>query len=109
MVDLVSIIIAVISSNALLELVRYLIEKSRTKNGLDDRFNSLEDKLNKNEKDSVRTQLLLLMSDYPERIDEIMEVGRHYFEDLNGNWFMTSLFKNWLEQKEIDRPSWIKK
>ena len=109
MADLASIIIAVIGSNALLEIVRYLIEKSKKKNGLDDRFNAIEDKLIKNEKDSVRTQLLLLMSDYPERTDEIMEVGRHYFEDLNGNWYMTSIFKNWLDQEKIERPSWIKK
>ena len=109
MADLASIIIAVIGSNALLEIVRYLIEKSKKKSGLDDRFNTIEDKLVKNEKDSVRTQLLLLMSDYPERTDEIMEVGRHYFEDLNGNWYMTSIFKNWLDQEKIERPSWIKK
>ena len=51
---------------------------------------------------------MTLLHDYPTRVDEIMEVGYHYFVDLKGNWFMTGLFKQWLEDNDIDKPNWFK-
>ncbi len=106
--NITQIIIAVISSNFLVEIARYALGKMKANNKLDERFNLLEKKLAKIEKDSVRNQLMNLIHDYPDRKDEIMEVAQHYFEDLKGNWYMTSMFKDWLEVEHIDKPSWIK-
>lgn len=69
---------------------------------------SLKKKLGKLEKDSVRTQLLLLMSDYSGNQQEILEVAQHYFADCKGNWYMTSMFSKWLTDNEIGRPEWFK-
>lgn len=68
----------------------------------------LKKKLGKLEKDSVRTQLLLLMSDYSDNRQEILEVAQHYFADCKGNWYMTSMFSKWLTDNEIGRPEWFK-
>lgn len=60
------------------------------------------------EKDELRTQLLLLIADYPQEYAEIMKLAEHYFGELNGNWYLTSLFNRWLEQNDIARPEWFK-
>lgn len=113
--DIVAVIVAVLSSNVIVELVRYFSGRSAKQQEMNKKFDSIEakfedinKKLNKYEKDGVRTQLFTLMSDYPERKDEIMEVAEHYFKDLKGNWFMTGIFKDWLDKEEIDKPSWLK-
>lgn len=106
--NIVALVIAVVSSNFFVEIARYIIGKLGANNRLDERFNLLEKKLTKIEKDSVRSQLMNLIHDYPERKDEIMEVAQHYFTDLKGNWYMTSMFKDWLKEEKIEVPSWLK-
>lgn len=54
------------------------------------------------ELDTVRAQLLTLMSEYPEDESEILKVAEHYFKDLDGDWYMTSLFTKWAEARGID-------
>lgn len=68
----------------------------------------LKKKLGKLEKDSVRTQLLVLMSDYSDNKQEILEVAQHYFADCKGNWYMTSMFSKWLTDNSIGKPEWFK-
>lgn len=109
MSDLTTILVAVVSSNALVEIIRWLIDRQKKNEELTTKFNTIEKKLTKNEKDSVRTQLLVLMSDYPERLDEIMEAAHHYFVDLKANWYLTDIFKDWLKNKGIDIPDWLEK
>lgn len=54
------------------------------------------------EQDSARTQLLTLMSSYPDNESEIMKVAYHYFHDLNGDWYMTELFSEWATARDIN-------
>ena len=61
------------------------------------------------EKDDCRQQLLLLMADYPDDVQEIMTIAEHYFKDLKSNWYLTSIFNNWLEKKKIARPEWFER
>ena len=100
--DLTTIIVAVVSSNALVEVIRWLIGRKKENEEIIKR-------LDKNEKDNVRTQLLVLMSDYPERLDEIMTAAHHYFVDLKANWYLTTIFKDWLKEKGIEIPDWLGK
>ena len=113
MSDLTTILVAVVSSNGLVEVIRWLVNRRKKDDELIKRLDTFEEntnsKLNKNEKDNVRTQLLVLMSDYPERLDEIMEAAHHYFVDLKANWYLTDIFKDWLKNKGIDIPDWLGK
>lgn len=93
----VSILLGVLGSSAFCELVRYFIGRAST-----------EKQLKKLEKDVVRNQLMTLIHDYPKREEEIMQVANHYFVDLNGNWFATGLFEEWLEENNVKRPTWFK-
>lgn len=61
------------------------------------------------EKDELRTQLLMLLADYPDEKAEMMKLAEHYFGDLSGNWYLTSLFNKWLETNNIAKPEWFRR
>lgn len=61
------------------------------------------------ERDSCRTQLLLMMRDYPDERAEILQLGAHYFGDLDGNWYLSSLFAAWIKKQGIEKPDWFDK
>lgn len=58
--------------------------------------------------DTTRNQLLTLMKNYPDNEEEIMKVARYYFDDLNGDWYMTGLFIKWGNEKGIDVTDIVK-
>lgn len=59
-------------------------------------------KTDKAEENATRSQLLTLMSDYPNNESEILKVAQYYFRDLKGDWYMTGLFTKWAESRGID-------
>lgn len=73
-----------------------------------DRLAQLENKMHKSEMDSVRLQMLVMMSDYPDEKQEIMRLAEHYFKDLKGNWYLTSMFNKWLLEHNEAKPEWFK-
>ena len=81
--------------------------KSRLK-GVEDKLEDIEKRLKYAEKDELRTQLLLMISDYPDNVEGIMAIGERYFGKLHGNWYATALFNNWLSEREIAKPEWFK-
>lgn len=117
------IIIAAIGSTGLWKFLEFVIANRHKKKfdidtavqdiqkdlvTLRDNQKEMKQALAKNERDSVRTQLMLLMSDYPNNTAEIMSVAQHYFDDIGGNWYMTSMFNRWLEKEQIGKPDWFK-
>ena len=60
-----------------------------------------------NEKDQLRTQLMLMLHDYPGERTEILRLAEHYFKDLGGNWVLTDIFRSWLHSQSIDEPAWL--
>ena len=67
----------------------------------------IKGKLTVLEKDVLRSQLLLLILLKPAEQQEILTVGEHYFKDLHGNWYMTSIFNKWLIESDIAEPEWF--
>lgn len=59
------------------------------------------------EKDALRTQLLMMIADYPEEKTEILKLSQYYFSDLHGNWTATAIFNSWLEKYNVARPEWF--
>ena len=96
-----TIIAAIIGSGVLSTVVSAIITAINNRTGI-------KSKVQKIEKDSVRTQLLVLMSDYPDEQQEILTIGEYYFDKLKSNWYMTSLFAKWLKKQNIERPAWVK-
>lgn len=106
-----AVVISVLGSGAFATLVTAVINainnrKSKLK-AIEGQLKSIDEKLVKSEKDALRTQLLILLSDYPEETQEIMTIAQHYFGDLKGDWYATSLFNKWITDNEIAEPSWF--
>lgn len=101
------IISCILGGGSLVTLLIFLIQRHDTRNN---ELNRLSKQMDKLEKDIVRTQLLLLMESYqPGQESEIMIVAEHYFTDLDGNWYMTTLFNKFVEENKIAEPDWLKK
>lgn len=94
------ILIAVLSSTALSSLIQFFINRHDSKKNVKGKLITLE-------KDVLRTQLLLLILLRPAEQQEILTVGEHYFKELHGDWYMTSIFNKWLLESEIAEPEWF--
>ena len=107
-----NIIIAILGSGALSAIIagvfNLIVNRKGRLKKIEDRLDQIDKKLQQNEKDELRTQLLLLLSDYPHEIAEILKISEYYFANLEGNWYCTSLFNKWLEENDIARPEWFK-
>ena len=69
---------------------------------VNDKLDMIIAKVDTAEQNATRSQLLALMSDYPDNESEILKVAQYYFSDLNGDWYMTSLFTKWADERGID-------
>lgn len=99
-----TIILAVLGSTALSSLIQFLIKRYDEKK--DAKFN-VREKLTTLEKDTLRTQMLLLILMKPDEKKEILTIGEHYFKELKGDWYMTSIFNKWLESSGTAEPEWF--
>ena len=97
---MLQIIIAVVGSTALATLVQFFVTRHDNKMNLTKRLDRLE-------RDGLRTQLLLLVLLKPGENQEILTLAEHYFKDLKGNWYMTSIFNTWVEENGIAEPEWF--
>ena len=84
------VLIAVLTSQAIVEIIKLILDRKDGKDNIKGRLITLE-------KDVLRTQMLLMIKMFPKEKKEIMTLSEHYFEDLEGNWYMTDIFNNWLE------------
>ena len=81
--------------------------KKAQKNEVLKRLDVIEDKLVKAERDSCRSQMIQVMTCFPDDKSELMRLAQHYFVDLHGNWYMTTLFRKHLKKHEIELPEWF--
>ena len=95
-----AIILGILGSGVLSTIISAIITAISNRHGI-------KSKVKKIEKDSVRTQLLLMMSDYPDEKQEILTIAEYYFCTLKANWYMTSMFAKWLKKEGLERPNWF--
>lgn len=102
------LMIAILGGGNLLLFIKFLIERY-------DKYKSEDIKgtLKKLEKDGLRTQLLIMILLRPEEKKEILTLGERYFskppKGLDGNWYMTDMFKKWLLKEGHGNPDWFNK
>ena len=101
-----TVVVSVFASSGFFALIQFLIQRHDTKK-------NIKETLLKLEKDGLRTQLLLMILMKPEEKKEILTLGQRYFakppEGLDGNWYMTDIFKKWLKEKGHSDPEWFNK
>ena len=101
---LFQIVLTALGSVGFYSFIQFLITR---KDNRRDILGKILRKVEKAEKDSCRTQLLVLMSDYPDEKKEIYTLAEHYFVDLHGDWYMTSLFRSYIRKQGIEAPMWF--
>lgn len=70
------------------------------------RMDKIEQKIDDNQKSNelsiVRLELSTLMQTDPDNIVEITKLGRHYFHDLNGDTWMSSVMSKWCVEHNVN-------
>lgn len=89
-------------------------DRRKVKNETDQKFNSIKNEITEiksqiklQEKDELRTQIMVMISDYPDETTDILRLSEHYFKNLKGNWVLTDIFKKWAVEKNISIPIWM--
>lgn len=77
--------------------------------GVNEKLDDVAGQMEDIKMDAVRTQLLTLMSNYPENKSEILKVADKYFNEMHGDWYMTELFEQWANAHEVDAKTLINK
>ena len=117
LVAVIGAIATLVSALSVGTLIKFFVERRDAKNDnikeliekIDNLTKENDKKFTKLEKDIVRTQLLQLMQNYAtEEEHELLQVAEHYFDVLNGDWYMTSMFKKFLKKQNIEIPLWFK-
>lgn len=108
-----TIIIAIIGSGALSTIISAIItavsnRRSRLKK-IEEKLTAIEKNQQTAEKDTIRTQLLVMIADFPEETTDILRLAEHYFKDLDGNWVASALFNEWAKSHCESAPTWAKK
>lgn len=106
-----NIVLGLLGGGNLVLFVKFLIERHdrKVERAEDKSAEGTEKRLLILERDGLRTQLLLLILLRPTEQTEILRLAEHYFKDLKGNWYMTSIFNKWLETSGIAEPEWLDK
>ena len=100
---LIPIIIAIIGSNAFFGFIQFMITR---KDMIKKRFDELEKIIKYIDQGNVRLQIMVLIHLYPQRSEEIMKLGRKYFIEFGGNYYLTSIFKQYIEDNHLQYPTW---
>lgn len=102
MTTITTIIVAVLGAIDIAQMIMFFVNRHDQKKGVQEKLTVLE-------KDTIRTQLLMLILLKPEETQEILTVSKHYFAVLKGDWYMTSIFNKWLVDNGIAEPEWFDK
>lgn len=73
------------------------------------RLDTMGGQLDQLQVEATRTQLITLMSNYPDNKSEILKVANRYFNEYNGDWYVTELFEQWADQHGVDAKTLLKK
>jgi len=100
--NVTSVLISIVT--AISTIVTVVIQTRKNNEAIEKTSQETREMLEVND---YKTYLLLLISDYPNKADEIFFVGRHYFVDLGGDSFVLPLFEDWLESRDAYKPEWF--
>lgn len=100
--DWTTIIITAITSAA--TLLTVVIQTKKTEKKVETTAKETRELAEVND---FKTYLLVLLSLFPQKGDEIFTVAKHYFDDLGGDSFLIPLFEDWLKAKGQTAPEWF--
>ena len=106
-----TIILAILGSGALSTLISAVITAIANRKSkltkIEERLTAIEKNQKIAEKDALRTQLIMMIADYPQEKTDILRLGEYYFHRLDGNWVAKAIFLHWLEENNVAKPEWF--
>jgi len=106
------IAIAILGSGALSALISGifgLIQAKRSRSQeIEDELREVKQKLDIAEKDALRTQLMVMIKDFPSEKTDILRLAEYYFDTLEGNWVMSDIFRTWCKSSGTEIPGWFR-
>ena len=108
-------IVSLLTASSVLNFVQFLITRSdnnkkdkiTTDSNQNNKILELEGLIKYVMQGNLRIQLLVLIKLCEERSEEIIKVAKKYFVDFNGDWYMTSIFKSYLDEHKLVYPKWF--
>ena len=94
MKEFMPIVVAILGSGAFFSFLQFIITRHDLRKGW-------------TAQNVDRLQLMVLIADYPRKVDEILKLAEHYFVELRGNSFLKELFADWLASQNIEKPEWF--
>lgn len=87
-------------------------DKDKRIEALEELAKAQQKSLERAERDNCRIQMLIMMMHYQYETEQIMRLAEHYFKPkceggLEGDWYMTGIFNNWLTENKIGKPEWF--
>lgn len=99
------LLLAIIGSGSIFGFIQFLISRKDKK--LEDEIKRQNKKIDSLARSSCRNEMLVMMNHYPDETMEIMRLARVYFEELEGDFYLTSLFAKWLDEHNLENPHWF--
>ena len=103
--QIITLVIGFVSAGGLFSFFQFLINRKDNKS---DKLNDILNKLDCCTKSNARCELLIMMNHYKKDTAEIMRLAERYFVVLEGDFYMTSIFKKWMKTNKIEPPIWFK-
>ena len=108
-------IVSLLTASSVLNFVQFLITRSdnnkkdkiTTDSSQNNKILELEGLVKYVMQGNLRIQLLVLIKLCEERSEEIIKVAKKYFVDFDGDWYMTSIFKCYLDDNKLVYPKWF--
>lgn len=74
---------------------------AKVNEGTNAKIDAIADQMQDLKLDTTRNQLLVLM-EHDENEEEVLKVAKYYFNELKGDWYMTSVFERWADKHGVD-------
>jgi len=104
--------VAVTGSAGLFGFLQYMIKRHDDKKGtislILKELESIKNQLAELKQDQLRLQLMDMIHIHPEDHSDIMEIAQKYFVESKGNWYLSSIFNEWMQTQNIKKPVWFK-
>ena len=84
--------------------IQFMINRHDGRKGITAKISA---QLDRQERDLCKIEIMCLIKNYPQKVPEILELGKIYFCQLNGDTYITDLFNDWMIERKIEPPSWF--
>lgn len=86
------------------ELQEHIEEANNLVGGLKDDMTEIKEMIKETSKSTLRLEINDEMTRNPHNHDTILKMGEKYFCDMDGDWYMTNRFLDWVEKEKIHLP-----